>query len=118
REIAPGEPLGHKDTIQGWIAELRAEIDASRLLVLKAATRMDQGSDARDEISVIKFFVANVLQKTLARAIQVPGSRGITDDTPLAWWFRHERGARIYDGPDEVHKAAVGKRILKAAGMR
>jgi alkylation response protein AidB-like acyl-CoA dehydrogenase len=120
REIAPGEPLGRKDTIQGWVAELRAEIDASRLLVLQAATRMDKagGREARDDISLIKFFVANVLGRALDRAIQVHGALGITDDTPLAWWYRHERGARIYDGPDEVHKASVGKRILKTFGMK
>jgi alkylation response protein AidB-like acyl-CoA dehydrogenase len=120
RELAPGELLASKDTIQAWVAEIRAEIDAARLLVLKAASRIDARgqSEARDEISIIKFFVANVLQRTLDRAIQVHGALGVTDDTPLAWWYRHERGARIYDGPDEVHKASLGKRILKTYGAK
>jgi len=58
-------------------------------------------------------FVANALQQVLDRAIQVHGALGMTDDTPLAWWYRHERAARIYDGADEVHKAVIARRILK-----
>jgi acyl-CoA dehydrogenase len=71
---------------------------------------------ARDEISLIKFFAANVLQRTVDRALQVYGALGMTDETPLAYWYRHERAARIYDGPDEVHKASVAKRILRQYG--
>lgn len=119
RELAPGEPLGRQQAVQHWIAECRAEIDAARLLVRDVAARMERdGSHAvRDGISLIKFHVAGVLQRVLDRAIQVHGALGMTDDTPLAYWYRHERGARIYDGPDEVHKSAVAKRILEAAGM-
>jgi acyl-CoA dehydrogenase len=71
---------------------------------------------ARDEISLIKFFAAGVLQRTVDRALQVHGALGMTDETPLAYWYRHERAARIYDGPDEVHKASVAKRILREYG--
>jgi acyl-CoA dehydrogenase len=67
----------------------------------------------KDEISTIKFFVADVLMKVIDRAIQVHGALGITDDTLLSFWYRHERGSRIYDGPDEVHKSALAKSILK-----
>ena len=69
------------------------------------------------EISTIKFFVADVLMKVLDRAIQVHGALGITDDTLLSFWYRHERGARIYDGPDEVHKSSLAKAILKSYGI-
>ncbi len=72
---------------------------------------------ARTEISCIKFFVAGILQRVVDRAIQVHGALGLTEDTPLSAIFRHERGARIYDGPDEVHKAAVARRILKEHGL-
>jgi acyl-CoA dehydrogenase len=115
REIAPGQPLGTKQMVQEWIAEARAEIDAARLLVLRAAWTIDlKGArGARDEIAVIKFYAANVLQRVLDRAIQAHGALGITDATPLAYWFRHERAARIYDGADEVHKASLAQRILK-----
>jgi len=119
RELAPGEPLGRQQVVQHWIAECRAEMDAARLLVLDVARRIerDGAAAARDGISLIKFHVAGVLQRVLDRAIQVHGALGMTDDTPLAYWYRHERGARIYDGPDEVHKSAVARRILEAAGM-
>jgi len=120
RELSPGRPLGLKGTVQQWIAESRAEIDAARLLVLHAAWRIDRDGAyaARDDISMIKFVVANTLQRVLDRAIQAHGALGLTDDTPLAWWFRHERGARIYDGPDEVHQASVARHILRARGLQ
>lgn len=119
RELSPGEVLGQQQVVQHWIAECRAEMDAAKLLVLDVAHRIerDGAHAARDGISLIKFHVAGVLQRVLDRAIQVHGALGMTDDTPLAYWYRHERGARIYDGPDEVHKSSVAKRILAAAGM-
>lgn len=115
RELSPGKPLGHKQFVQGWIAESRAEIDAARLMVLRVAWLIDQQGDyaARVDVSTIKFFVANVLQRVLDRAIQTHGALGITDDIVLSYWFRHERGARIYDGPDEVHKARLARKILE-----
>ena len=84
-------------------------------MVLRTAWRIDHEGAyaARTDVSLIKFLVAGVLQRVLDRAIQAHGALGITDDLPLAWWWRHERGARIYDGPDEVHKAVVARRILK-----
>ncbi len=118
RELKPGEPLGHKQIIQAWIAESRAEIDAARLLVLHCAWKIEKvgAGEAREEISCIKFYVADVLGKVLDRAIQTHGALGLLDDTPLAYFFRHERGARIYDGPDEVHKMLVARRILSRTG--
>lgn len=115
RQISSNEVLADKQTIQNWIAESRTEIDAARLLVLNTADKIEsKGSKgARQEISSIKYYVANILQKVLDRAIQVHGALGITDDMVLSWWFRHERGARIYDGPDEVHKTVVARSVLK-----
>lgn len=115
RELNPGKPLSGQQTIQNWIAESRAEIDAARYMVLHTAHKIDkEGSKAaKIEISTIKFFVADVLMKVLDRAVQVHGALGITDDTLLSFWYRHERGARIYDGPDEVHKSSLAKAILK-----
>lgn len=116
RELDPGKPLADKQTIQNWIAESRAEIKASRLMVLDTAEKMQElGAKAvREDIATIKFFVADVLMKVIDRAIQVHGALGITDDTLLSFWYRHERGARIYDGPDEVHKSALARSILKS----
>ena len=114
REVAPGRRLAEQQTIQNWVAESRAEINAAMLMVLDAARKIDREGQyaARDEISLIKFYVANVLQRVLDRALQTHGGLGMTDDTPIAYWYRHERAARIYDGPDEVHKWSVARRIL------
>jgi len=119
REIAPGKKLAHKQIIQGWIAECRAKIDAARLYVLHTAWRIEnEGAHAsRDGISAIKFFCADVLTEVLDRAIQVHGALGLTDDTVLAWFYRHERAAHIYDGADEVHKVSLAKRILRGYGV-
>jgi hypothetical protein len=119
RELSPGKPLAHKQTVQTWIADSRAEIDAARLMVLHAAWKMEREGAyaAREPISIIKFFVADVLQKVVDRAIQTHGALGLTDDTPLAGFYRFERAARIYDGPDEVHKSLVARRILRGYGV-
>jgi alkylation response protein AidB-like acyl-CoA dehydrogenase len=115
REIAPDTPLATKQAVQFMIAESRAETDAARLLVLDAAEAIerDGAKAARGKISAIKFTVAGTLLRVLDRAIQVHGGLGVLDDTPLAFWYRHERGARIYDGPDEVHKSVVAREELK-----
>lgn len=119
RELAPGKPLASRQVVQHAIADSRAEINAARLLVLDAAHTIERegAQAARVEISTIKFYVANVLQRVLDRAIQIHGALGITDDTPLSFWYRHERGARIYDGADEVHKTVVAREALKRYGV-
>jgi alkylation response protein AidB-like acyl-CoA dehydrogenase len=115
RQLNHGKALADKQTIHNWIAESRAEIKASRLMVMDTAQQMqEKGAKAvREDISTIKFFVADVLLKVIDRSIQVHGALGITDDTLLSFWYRHERGARIYDGPDEVHKSSLARSILK-----
>ncbi len=115
RSMGDGTMLADKQTIQNWIAESRAEINAARYMVLHTAFKIDKegAKAARHEISAIKFFVADVLMKVLDRSIQTHGALGVTDDTLLSFWYRHERGARIYDGPDEVHKSSLAKAILK-----
>lgn len=115
RDMGDGQKLADKQTVQNWIAESRAEINAARYMVLHTAYKIDKEGvrEARHDISAIKFFVADVLMKVLDRAIQTHGALGITDDTLLSFWYRHERGARIYDGPDEVHKTSLAKQILK-----
>lgn len=119
REIKPGVPLGTRQIIGSWIAESRAEINAARLSVLDAAWKIDNlgFSNVREEISCIKFYVADVMMRLVDRAIQTHGALGITSDTVLSFFYTHERGARIYDGPDEVHKMVVARRILRGYGI-
>lgn len=119
RELSPGKPLGSRQAIQHLIADAKAEIHAARLMVLDAAEKVEQqgAEGARVEISVIKYFVAGVLQRVLDRAIQVHGGLGMSDDLPLSFFYRHERAARIYDGADEVHKTVVARAALKEYGL-
>jgi alkylation response protein AidB-like acyl-CoA dehydrogenase len=117
REVG-GVPLAEKQTVQNWIAESAAGIQACRLLTLDAARKLDEGDEARVEVSLIKFYAAGVLHDVIDRAVQVHGARGLTDETPLGQMYAMARGARIYDGPDEVHRLVVSRRILRefAAG--
>jgi acyl-CoA dehydrogenase len=117
REVG-GAPLAEKQTVQNWIADSAAGIQACRLMTLDAARKLDEGDEARVEVSLIKFYAAGVLHDVIDRAIQVHGARGLTDETPLGTMYAMARGARIYDGPDEVHRMVVSRRILKefAAG--
>lgn len=108
-----GGPLAEKQTIQNWIADSVAQIQASRLLTMHAAAKIDSGEDARVEISLIKFYGASMLHDVIDRAIQTHGALGVTDDTPLAGMYRAARAARIYDGPDEVHRMVVARRVLR-----
>jgi alkylation response protein AidB-like acyl-CoA dehydrogenase len=120
RELAPGKPLGTRQIVQAWIAESRAEINAARLMVLEAAWKIQQLGQlqAREEISCITCDVAGVLLNVLDRAIQTHGGMGLTTETPLASFWAAERGARIYDGPDEVHKMVVARQALKKYGVQ
>jgi len=109
---AHGSLLGEKGEIQRYVAETAAEIQAARLMTFDAARRLDQGDDARVEISLIKFWGARMLHNAIDRAIQVHGALGVTSDTPLEQMYREARYARIYDGPDEVHRMVVARRLL------
>ena len=116
RVITPqGETLADRQIIQHWVAELDAEIRGARLQTLHAAWMIDRfgAKAARDEISAIKFSVANTMLHAVDTSIQVHGALGVTDDTILSHWYRHERAARIYDGADEVHKTTLGRHILR-----
>ena len=108
-----GGPLADKQTVQNWIADSAAEIQARRLMTLDAAHKIDGGSEARVEISLIKFYAARVLNEVIDKAVQVHGGLGLTDRTPLAAMLAAARAGRIYDGPDEVHRMVVSRRILK-----
>ena len=107
-----GEPLSHKQLMQRHVFESAAEINASRLLTLDAARKLDAGQEAREEIALIKVVGARMLHNVIDRAIQVHGALGLTADTPLERMYRHAREARIYDGPDEVHIQSVARRLL------
>lgn len=121
RVIDPtGATLADRQVIQHYAADLEAEIRSARLLTLNAAWSIDTyGVKAsREDIAAVKFVVANTMLKAVDTAIQVHGALGVTDDTVLAHWYRHERAARIYDGADEVHRTWLGKRVLGRHSQR
>ena len=118
RTIEGKSRLADQPLFQATLAECRARIDAARMLVLRSAWTIDRAgfAAAAEEISLAKFFVAEVMADVVDAALQAHGALGMSDDTPLAFYYAHERAARIYDGPDEVHKLSAGRRILKRHG--
>ncbi len=112
---AHGSTLAEKQTVQNWIADSTAQMQAARLMTLHAAWKMDtEGvAAARTDIALIKFFGAQVLHDVVDRALQAHGSLGYSTDLPLEAMYRYARAARIYDGPDEVHRASVARQVLR-----
>lgn len=110
-----GSYLSEKQTVQNWIAASLVEMTQARLLTLYTAWKMDKVgvAGARTEIAMIKFAGAKVLYDVIDRAIQVHGSLGFSTDMPLEKMYRVARAARIYDGPDEVHRVTVARRVLR-----
>jgi acyl-CoA dehydrogenase len=115
RETRDGH-LADEQTIQNWIADSWAEMNAARLLTLHAAWKIDCDgvAAARNEIAAIKYYGAGVLHDVVDRAVQIHGALGLSEDMPLESMYRRARAARIYDGPDEVHRVAVARRLLRA----
>jgi len=112
--VAFGSPLADKQQVQQMVFDTAAEIQSCRLLTLDAAHKIDQGDPARVEIGLIKVVGAQMVHNAIDRAIQVFGAKGVSADTPLERMYRHARFARIYDGPDEVHRVSVARQILRA----
>jgi acyl-CoA dehydrogenase len=112
---AHGSTLSGHQTVQNWIADSAAEMQAARLMTLQAAWKMDtEGvASARQDIAMIKYFGARVLHDVVDRALQAHGSLGYSTDLPLEAMYRFARAARIYDGPDEVHRASVARQVLR-----
>jgi acyl-CoA dehydrogenase len=112
---AHGNVLAKHETVQNWIADSAAEMQAARLMTLHAAWKMDSEgvAAARQDIAMIKFFGASVLHNVVDRALQAHGSLGYSTDLPLEAMYRYARGARFYDGPDEVHRASVARQVLR-----
>jgi acyl-CoA dehydrogenase len=113
--FASGSMLSDKQMVQEWVADSMAEMAQARLLTLYAAWKMDKvgASQSRIEIAMIKYAGAKALYSVVDRAIQVHGSLGFSTDLPLEHMYRMARAARIYDGPDEVHKVTVARQVLK-----
>jgi acyl-CoA dehydrogenase len=111
-----GQRLGDHQMVQAQLADSAIELHAARLMIWHAAWQLDSGAPAREESSMAKVFVAEAVNRVVDRAIQVCGSLGVSDDLPLGLMFREMRAFRIYDGPSEVHRAAIARRLLRRSG--
>jgi len=113
-----GKALGEHQQVQAMLADSQIDLDAARLLIWRACAELDRGKPARGESSAAKVFVAEAVHRVVDRAIQVCGALGISEDVPLSLFYREIRPFRIYDGPTEVHRVAVARRVLRAAQGR
>jgi acyl-CoA dehydrogenase len=113
-----GKTLGNHQFVQGLLADSVIDVQAARLLIWHAAWRLDQRQPAREETQIAKVFVAEAVNRVVDRAVQVCGSLGVSEDLPLGVFYREVRPFRIYDGPSEVHRAAIARRVLRRAISR
>jgi len=110
-----GTRLADHQMLQAFVADSAMDLYAARLMVLHAAWRVEEGLDHRQEIAMLKTFVAEAFGRILDRAVQVHGGAGITHDLPISQWYADARAARIYDGASEVHRITIAKRLLRLA---
>ncbi len=108
-----GEPLAKRQTVQNWLADSAIELYASRLMVLHAAYLIEKNKDYRQEVSMSKVYISEILNKVVDRALQIHGALGYSGDMPLERFYRDARAARIYDGPSEVHRMVIARNVLR-----
>jgi acyl-CoA dehydrogenase len=113
-----GKSLGEHQMVQSMLADSAIDIHASRLMIWHAAWVLDSGGHAREETSMAKVFVAEAVNRVVDRALQICGSLGVSEDLPLGLFYREVRPFRVYDGPSEVHRAAIASRYLRKLGDR
>ena len=110
--------LADHQSVQNMIADSHIEIHATRLMIWNAAWLLDRGEQPRQESSMTKVFAAETVNRVVDRALQICGALGVSEDVQLATFYREARPFRIYDGPSEVHRGAIARRVLKSAGAR
>jgi len=113
-----GKPIGEQQLIQQLLADSAIEINAARLLLLQAAGEIDQGRDARERISMVKVYAAEMLGRVADRAVQVFGGIGYGKDLPIEKFYRDARIFRIFDGTSEIHRTVIAKSMLKHGAAR
>ena len=109
-----GKPLAERQGVQWMLADCASELYTARLMLLHIAYKAEKGMDLRQENSIAKVFLANMVHKVVDTAIQLHGALGYSEDTPLARWYTSIRSQRLVDGPDEVHRWTVGRNLLRA----
>jgi acyl-CoA dehydrogenase len=110
-----GSKLSEHQAIQWMVADSHTEMHAARLMIWHAAWKLDQGERARQETSMTKIFVAETVDRVIDRSLQICGALGVSEDTPLSHFYREARPFRIYDGPSEVHRSSIARRVFREA---
>ncbi len=113
QRVTFGVPLAERQTLQWWVADAATRIHACRLMAYDAAWKLDQGRDARTEVSMIKVFSTEMAWEIVDKAMQTFGAMGMTKEVPLQLMAAIVRNMRIYDGPSEVHRWVVARKLLK-----
>ena len=113
QRVTFGAPLAERQTIQWWVADSATKIHACRLMAYDAAWKLDQGRDARTEVSMIKVYATEMAWDIVDKAMQMFGAMGMTKEVPLQLMAGIVRNMRIYDGPSEVHRWVVARKLLK-----
>jgi acyl-CoA dehydrogenase len=113
-----GRPIGDNQLIQQLLADSAIEINAARLLLLQAASDIDRGHDARERISMVKVYAAEMLGRVADRAVQVFGGMGYCKDLPIERFYRDARIFRIFDGTSEIHRTVIARSMLKHGAAR
>jgi acyl-CoA dehydrogenase len=113
QRVSGGTKLAERESVQWLLGDAAMKIEIGRLLVMRAADKLDRGDFARKEVSMAKVAVADVLHQAVDTAIQLNGARGYSKDTPLEWIYRYARQARLVDGASEVHKMVLARFFME-----
>jgi acyl-CoA dehydrogenase len=116
QRVTFGAPLADRQAVQWWIADAATRIHACRLMVASAAATLDAGRDVRHEAGMLKVFATEMAQDVVDNAMQVHGAMGMTKELPLQLMAQQVRVMRVYEGPSEVHRMAIARRVLKEVG--
>jgi acyl-CoA dehydrogenase len=114
QRVTFGERLADRQAIQWWVADVATRIHALRLMLWDAAVKQDRGADVRTEASMVKVYGTELAQDALDHAMQALGAMGMTKELPLQLMAQRVRAMRIYEGPSEVHRWVVARRLLRA----
>jgi len=109
-----GRVLSDRQGVQWMLADCATELYIARLMLIHIAYKAEKGMDLRQENSIAKVYLANMVHHVVDTAIQLHGALGYSQDTPLARWYTNIRSQRLVDGPDEVHRWTVGRNVIRA----
>ena len=112
QRVTFGQRLADRQAIQWWIADAAMKIHACRLMVYDAAAKADAGKDVRMEASMIKLWGTEMATEIIDNAMQAFGAMGVAKELPLQLMAAKVRTMRVYEGPSEVHRMAIARRII------